>query len=67
MISKETLGKLTALQLQKYALGEACSCQSQSLVNLAKLQSYGLTEDRLLQLNNFLANNGYNIDLISRS
>jgi len=33
--------------------------QSQSLIALAKLKSYGLTEDRLLQLNNFLENNGY--------
>ena len=28
--------ELTALQLQKYALDQACSYQSQSLVNLAK-------------------------------
>jgi hypothetical protein len=45
--------------LQKYALNEACSRQSQSLVNLAKLKSYELTEDKILQLNNFLDNNGY--------
>ena len=50
---------LSALQLQKYILSEACSHQSQSLVNLAKLKSYGLTEDRTLELNNFLDNNGY--------
>jgi GTP1/Obg family GTP-binding protein len=51
--------ELSALQLQKYALSEACSRQSQSLITLANLKSYGLTEDRLLQLNNFLGNNEY--------
>jgi hypothetical protein len=51
--------ELSALYLQKYTLDEACSRQSQSLINLAKLKSYGLTEDRILQLNNILENNGY--------
>jgi hypothetical protein len=50
--------ELAALYLQKYTLDEACSRQSQSLVNLAKLKSYGLTEDHILYLNNFLENNG---------
>jgi hypothetical protein len=49
--------ELSALQLQKYALSEACSRQSQSLITLANLKSYGLTEDRLLQLNNMLLDN----------
>jgi cell division septum initiation protein DivIVA len=51
--------ELSVLQLQKYTLSEACSRQSQSLVALAKLKSYGLTEDRILELNNFLENNVY--------
>jgi hypothetical protein len=51
--------ELSALYLQKYTLDQACSRQSQSLIGLAKLKSYGLTEDRLLQLNNFLESNGY--------
>jgi hypothetical protein len=42
------------LSLQKYALDQACSRQRQSL-----LKSYGVTEDRLVQLNNLLENNGY--------
>jgi hypothetical protein len=33
--------------LQKNTLDEACSRQSQSLVNLAKLKSYGITEDTI--------------------
>ena len=51
--------EIDALSLQKYALDEACSSKSESLITLAKLKSYGLTEDRLLQLNSFLENNGY--------
>jgi hypothetical protein len=51
--------ELDRLSLQKYALDQACSRQSQSLVNLAKLKSYGITEDRILQLNNLLENNRY--------
>ena len=50
--------ELSALYLHKFAINEACSRQSQSLIALAKLKSYGLTEDRLLQLNNFLENMG---------
>ncbi len=46
--------ELSTLYLQKHMLNEACSRQGQSLVNLAKLKSYGLTEDRILQLNNLL-------------
>jgi hypothetical protein len=51
--------ELSALYLQKYTLDQACSRQSQSLIALAKLKSYGLTEDRILQLNNFLEDNAY--------
>jgi hypothetical protein len=51
--------QIFALSLQKYALNEACFSQTESLITLAKLKSYGITEDRLLQLNNFLENDGY--------
>jgi hypothetical protein len=49
--------KLSALYLQKYTIEQACSGHSQSLFALAKLKSYGLTEDRVLQLSNFLEDN----------
>jgi hypothetical protein len=49
--------ELSALFLQKYMLDEACSLQSQSLVALAKLKSYGITKQQLLSLNNFLKRN----------
>jgi hypothetical protein len=51
--------ELERLSLQKYALDQACSHQSQSLIALSKLKSYGVTEDRILQLNNILENNRY--------
>jgi hypothetical protein len=52
--------ELSALYLQKYTLDQVCSRQNEALVNLAKLKSYGLTEDRILQLNDLLLeNNGY--------
>jgi hypothetical protein len=54
--------ELSALYLQKYTINEACSRQSQALITLAKLQSQGITEDRLLHLNNFLESNKYEID-----
>jgi hypothetical protein len=57
--------ELSSLYLQKFAINEACSRQSQSLITLARLQSQGITEDRLLYLNNFLENNGYNVDMKS--
>jgi hypothetical protein len=50
--------ELSALYLQKYTLDKACSRQIQSLITLAKLKSHGLTEDRILHLNNFLEKNG---------
>jgi hypothetical protein len=51
--------ELSTLYLQKYALDQACSNQSKSLITLANLKSHGLSEDRLLQLNNFLQYNAY--------
>ena len=51
--------ELQRLSLQKYTLDQACSRQSQSLVALAKLKSNGITEERILEINNFLENNEY--------
>jgi hypothetical protein len=49
--------ELSALYLQKYTIEQAYSRKSQPLIALAKLKSYGLTEDRILQLSNFLEDN----------
>jgi hypothetical protein len=51
--------ELSALYLRKFVINEACSSQCESLITLAKLKSHGLTEDRILQLNNFLQDNAY--------
>jgi hypothetical protein len=51
--------ELDRLSLQKYALDQACSRQSQSLVALAKLKSNGITEEQIISFNNFLESNRY--------
>ena len=51
--------ELDRLSLQKYALDNAFSQQTQSLIALAKLKCHGITEARILELNNFLENNEY--------
>jgi hypothetical protein len=45
--------------MQKFAINEACSSRTQVIMALVNLKSHGITEDRLLQLNSFLENNGY--------
>jgi hypothetical protein len=51
--------EIDRLSLQKSLLDQAYSRQSQSLVNSAKLKNHGITEDRILQINHLLENNGY--------
>jgi hypothetical protein len=51
--------ELQRLSLQKYALDQACSRQNQSLINLAKLKSCGVTEGQIISFNNFLESNRY--------
>jgi hypothetical protein len=51
--------ELSSLYLQKYAVDEFCSRHSQAIMALTNLKSHGLTEDRILQLNSLLENNGY--------
>jgi hypothetical protein len=51
--------ELSSLYLQKYAINEFCSHHSQVIMALMNLKTHGITEDRILQLNSFLENNGY--------
>jgi hypothetical protein len=51
--------ELSSLYLQKYAINEFCSHHSQVIMALTNLKNHGLTEDRILQLNNLLEDNGY--------
>ncbi len=57
--------ELSELSLQEYALNEFLSGHSQAIRALASLRSNGITEDRLIQLNNILENNGYKDVLLS--
>ncbi|MFL6371265.1 MAG: hypothetical protein ACJ72F_10605, partial [Nitrososphaeraceae archaeon] len=58
---KKELNKLTT---QVFSVNEICFRQNKSMMAMLNLQSRGMTEDRILYLNNFLENNGYNIDMI---
>jgi hypothetical protein len=58
--------ELQRSSLQKYALDQACSHQSQSLIALAKLKSHGITEEQIISMNNFLNNNEYKDVTLSR-
>jgi hypothetical protein len=53
--------ELFELSLQKYAINEFLSSHSQAIRALASLRSNGITEDRLIQLNGILENNGYKL------
>jgi hypothetical protein len=58
--------ELSELTLQKYAIDRFFSNRSQVIMALMNLKSHGITEDRILQLNNLLENSGYK-DMISKS
>jgi hypothetical protein len=51
--------ELSELNFQKYAINRFCSSRNQVLMALMNPRSHGITEDRILELNNFLENNGY--------
>jgi hypothetical protein len=51
--------ELSELSLQKYAINEFCSSRSPFIMALMKLKSRGMSEERILQLNNILENNVY--------
>jgi hypothetical protein len=55
---KKELNKLTA---EVVSVNEICFCQSKSMMAMFNLQSRGISEDKILQLNDFLGNNGYKI------
>jgi hypothetical protein len=57
--------ELSSLYMQKYTLDQVCFSQNKSMMAMINLQSRGITEDRILYLNNLLENNGYNINLKS--
>jgi hypothetical protein len=50
--------ELSELNLRKYAIDRFCSSRSQVIMALMNLRSRGISEDRILELNNFLEKNG---------
>ena len=54
---KKQLDRLCA---QLYTVKEVCSHQNQAMAALVKLKSYGITEDRILSLNNYFERNMMN-------
>jgi hypothetical protein len=55
--------ELSEMSLQKYAIERFCSNRSQGIMALMNLQSRGISEEQILQVNNFLEKNGYEIPI----
>jgi hypothetical protein len=51
--------ELSELSFQKYAIDRFCSSRSQVIMALMNLCSHGITEERIILLNNFLESSGY--------
>jgi hypothetical protein len=51
--------ELSRLCQQIFVINSICANQNRAMTTLIRLRSYGITEDRILQLNTFLENNGY--------
>ncbi|HJT49430.1 MAG TPA: hypothetical protein VJ729_14690 [Nitrososphaeraceae archaeon] len=49
--------EIDRLSLQKYALDQACSRQSLSLIALSKLKNLGITEEQIISLGSTLQGN----------
>ena len=54
--------ELPELSLQIQAIERFCSSHSQVIMALMNLRSHGVSEDRILQLNNILENNLYKLN-----
>jgi hypothetical protein len=55
--------ELSRLYLQKYTLDQVCFRQNQAVATVLKLQSHGITEDRILYMNRLLESTRYNVDM----
>jgi hypothetical protein len=49
--------EIDRLSQQKYAVDQACSRQSQSIIALAKLKSHGINEEQIISFGNTLQGN----------
>jgi hypothetical protein len=52
--------ELSRLCQQIFVVKECCFRQNKSMMAMLNLQIRGITEDKILQLNDLLENNGYN-------
>lgn len=52
--------ELSRLCQQIFVVKECCFRQNKSMMAMLNLQIRGITEDKILQLNELLENNGYN-------
>jgi hypothetical protein len=50
--------ELSELSFQKYAIDRFCSSRSEIIMALMNLKNHGITEERIMLLNNFLESNG---------
>jgi len=57
--------ELTGLCQQIFVVNGVCANQNQVMKALVKLKSHGITEERILYLNDLLEKNRYNIDMKS--
>jgi hypothetical protein len=55
--------ELSELSFQKYAIERFWSNRSQVITSLVELQNRGISEEQILQVNNFLEKNGYKIPI----
>jgi mannitol-specific phosphotransferase system IIBC component len=51
--------ELSELNFKKYAISQFCSSRSQVIMALANLQNRRIKDEEIIQVNNFLENNGY--------
>jgi hypothetical protein len=59
--------ELDKLLTQVFTVKACCFRQNKAMMAMLNLQSRGITEERILYINNLLENNGYNIDMKSNS
>jgi len=55
--------ELSELSLQKYAIDRFYSSRSQVITSLVELQNRGISDEQILQVNNFLEKNDYKIPI----
>ena len=55
--------EISRLSQQIFVVNEICINQNKAMRAMLNLQGRGLTEDRILYLNNFLESNGYEIPI----